>query len=242
MKCTTASSGSSWNRSVDQVRKGTALTPGQLLQWIATRPAKKEVCIECGAGLGELAMFFRSHFERVTATDLAPPKQKSPYGVTVIKAAAEHLPETEGSVDLLISMQALHFFNIADHLSEARRVLRPGGVFAALCWGEIILPDTILGAYQPTFTSLAPHWEKARGWVLSGYSDLAFPGRHLTLPQARMTRPMSISGLDAEIARWSATRRAVAADAEIIDPNLSGLDRDAQFPVHWPILGQVFQV
>lgn len=219
-----------------------ALSPGEVLRWIALRPAKKEVCIECGAGLGELAGFFRAYFGRVTATDIAPLAQKSPYGVTVTKAAAEHLPTVDKSVDLLISMQALHHFDIAGHLAEAARVLRPGGVFAALCWGEMILPEPILHACRPTFTALAPHWEDTRDWVISGYAGLAYSGRPLPLPAARMTQQMTLSGLKAEIQRWSATRRARAAGAEIPDPSLLGIHPDRPFSVHWPVLGRVFQV
>ncbi|HBZ42514.1 MAG TPA: hypothetical protein DEO85_00295 [Maritimibacter sp.] len=232
----------SWNRSVDPARPREALSPDQLLHWLALRPAKQEVCIECGAGFGELAASFRPHFKRVLATDIAPPAKKSPYGVKVVKASAEHLPTTDASVDLLISMQALHHFDTEGHLAEAARVLRPGGVFAALCWGEIILPEPILRAFRPTLAALAPHWEDTRASVISGYADLAIAGKPLELPQARMTRQIRLPGLQAEIRRWSAFRRAMAVGAEIPDPVLMGLDFTRLFPVHWPVVGRAFQV
>lgn len=224
------------------MRQGDATSPEGLLHWLALRPAKREVCIECGAGLGELAAFFRPHFKRVLATDISPPVQKSPYGVRVTKAAAEHLPVTKASVDLLISMQALHHFDRAAHLAEAARILRPGGVFAALCWGEIILPDPVLNAFRPVLAALAPHWEGERSSVISGYADLATPGQALALPSARMTRQTTVAGLQAEIRRWSAFRRAVAAGQDIPAPVLTGLDPSRPFPVQWPVLGRAFQV
>lgn len=237
-----ASSSSSLRRSADRTQSRPALSPGEVLRWIAAQPARRETCIECGAGHGELAAFFQAHFRRAIATDIAPPAQKSPYGVTVTRAAAEHLPVPDASVDLVISMQALHHFDRAGHLAEAVRVLRPGGVFAALCWGDMILPATIRRACQPTFTALTPHWEDSRAWVLSGYSGLAFPGRPLALPSARMTRRMTLPGLTAEIRRWSAFRSARALGVEIPDPDPSDLDPPQSFPVHWPVLGQAFQV
>lgn len=222
--------------------QGEPLSPDGLLHWLALRPARHEICIECGAGLGELAAFFRAHFKRVLATDIAPPAQKSPYGVKVKKAAAEHLPTADASVDLLISMQALHHFDRERHLAEVARVLRPGGVFAALCWGEIILPDTVLRAFRPTLAALAPHWEDARASVVSGYADLAIAGKPLGLPEARMTRQITLPGLQAEIQRWSAFRRALAVGADIPDPVVMGLDPTRPFQVHWPVLGRAFQV
>ena len=233
---------SSWSRSAEDVAKHKTLTPGQLLEWVATRPARKEACIECGAGLGELAGFFRAHFSRVTATDIAPPAQRSPYGVTITKAAAEHLPAEAASVDLIISMQALHHFDTAGHLTEASRVLRPGGVFAALCWGEMILPAPVKRACQNTFAALSPPWEISRDWVVSGYAGLTFPGKPLTVPATRMTRMMTLPDLESEIKRWSAFRRALADGVAIPAPNLAGVDPARPFPVHWPLLGRAFQV
>lgn len=236
------SSASSLRRSADWTQPCPALSPGAVLRWIAAQPARNETCIECGAGLGELAGFLRAHFRQVTATDIAPPVQNSPYGVAVTKAPAEHLPVADASVDLIISMQALHHFDRTGHLAEAARILRPGGVFAALCWGEMILPAALLRACQPTFAALTSHWEASRAWVLSGYSGLTFPGRPLALPSARMTRQMTLTGLKAEISRWSAFRSALALGAEIPDPDPSGLDPLRPFPVHWPVLGQAFQI
>jgi ubiquinone/menaquinone biosynthesis C-methylase UbiE len=219
-----------------------ALSPYQLLHWLAQHPAKQEVCIECGAGLGELASFFRPFFKTVVATDIAPQRLKSPFGVKVVRAAAEHLPTSDASVDLLISMQALHHFDIEAHLVEATRVLRPGGVFAALSWGEMILPEPIQRAFRPTFAALAAHWEDARASVVSGYADLVLAGKPLALPQARMTRQITFPDLQAEIERWSAFRRARAFGADMPDPVLMGLDPTRPFEVHWPLLGRACQV
>jgi len=224
------------------VRQRAVLSPSELLDWVALRTARKETCIECGAGLGELAGYFHAHFKQVIATDISPPTQKSPYGVTVVKAAAEHLPAADASVDLLISMQALHHFDRAAHLADAARALGLGGVFAALCWGDIILPDPLMRACQPTFTALAPHWEYARAWLHSGYAGLSFPGKPLALPDTQMTRQMTLRSLGDEVKRWSASRRALAAGADIPDLNPSGLDPDRPFAVNWPLLGKAFQV
>lgn len=235
----TANSTNSWRKLANA--QGLALEPADLLHWIAKRPAKRGACIECGAGHGELASFFRPHFDITLATDLAPPARKSPYGVTVIKAGAESLPVPAASVDLLISMQALHHFDLNPALSEASRVLRQGGIFAALSWGEISLPDQIQTAYAPVFKALAPFWEADRDWVISGYKGLNFTGKPLSLPKAQMRRQMTLADLDAEIHRWSASRAAAAARVDLPKPQLAGFD-PRPFTVHWPLLGQIFQV
>jgi len=217
--------------------------PQDLLRWLAGRPTKTRVCIECGAGLGELTAFFSGHFDRAIATDITPRPPSAPFNVPIIKASADTLPSPAASVDLLISMQALHFFDLNRALTEARRVLHPGGIFAALSWGEIILPKAIAQAYQPTFRSLAPHWEPDRNWVVSGYAGLKFPGTRLPLPATRMTRQMTLSDLNTEISGWRAARTALTRKCNIAAPDLRHLapQKHQTFPVHWPILGQIFR-
>lgn len=223
---------------------GAALDPPALFRFLAQSPDTKEVCIECGAGFGELAAFFAHYFDRVVATDQTPPKRPSPYGLEIIKAPAEQLPAADTSVDMVISMQSLHFFNVQEHLSEVRRVLRPGGVFAALSWGAIVLPGAVAQAYEATFRSLDPFWEPQRNWVTSGYGDLDFAETALPLPETAMSRQMTLPKLDAEIAGWSAVRRALTSNTQFEDPQLDALllsDSD-QFKVSWPIVGQAFKV
>jgi ubiquinone/menaquinone biosynthesis C-methylase UbiE len=46
---------------------------------------------------------------------------------------AEQLPMVaDGSVDLLMVVEALHWFNLPDFWAEVDRVMRPGGVVAVL--------------------------------------------------------------------------------------------------------------
>lgn len=138
-------------------------------------------------------------------------------------------------------MQALHHFNVRRHLDEARRVLRPGGVLAALAWGAIRLPCRLRQAYEPTLRSVEPFWEAERNWVTSGYPGLVFPGTAVALPPAAMTRHMTLGELDAHIAGWSATQSALRQGADIADPATKANIPGRRFAVAWPIVGRVFR-
>jgi len=223
---------------------GNALNPNGLLHWLAHCSERKETCIECGAGQGEISAYVSQYFTTVLATDISPLTERSHYGVTVNQSSAEQLPSADSDIDMVISMQALHFFDVPRHLAEAKRVLRPGGVFAALSWGELELPPDVAYAYQPTFESLLSHWEAEREWVISGYEGLNFSGTRLELPKSRMVREVALSDLDNEIANWSATQRALELDADIEDPDLHKLTVSAskRFSIGWPLHGQVFRV
>lgn len=52
--------------------------------------------------------------------------------IAVISGSAEQIPAEEGAVDAVLVGQAFHWFNPDRALSEIARVLRPGGVLAAM--------------------------------------------------------------------------------------------------------------
>ncbi|MCT8328280.1 class I SAM-dependent methyltransferase [Albidovulum sediminis] len=216
-----------------------ALDPPAFFRWLASLPPRRDVCVECGAGAGEVTAFLGGTFARAIATDAAPPHSGVPCAVPILAARAEHLPFADASADLVVSMQALHHFDVPAHLREARRILRPGGVFAALCWGEIVLPEALRPLYRPAFAALAPFWESERDWVLSGYRGLGFAGQPVPLPTAAMRRRADIAGLNAEISRWSAARAARRAGVAIPLPKAPGLA--APFDLSWPLIGRVFR-
>jgi len=47
-------------------------------------------------------------------------------------APAEHLPASEGSADLVLVVEALHWFDLPAFFAEVDRILRPGGILAVL--------------------------------------------------------------------------------------------------------------
>lgn len=219
------------------------LSPPALMGWLSRQAGRRGLCLECGAGRGEIGHFMAGCFDRVLLLDQRSklPCHEHPR-VQRLQAQAEAIPLNSGSVDLLLSMQALHHFQLECHLQEAARVLRSGGVFAALSWGALCLPQAIARAYAPTFRSLEAHWEPKRPWVLSGYAGTGFPGRAITLPRAALRKRLGLADLELEIARWSATQTALKRGAEIADPDpsLPALTSKGKFEALWPIVGLVF--
>lgn len=121
-------------------------------------------------------------------------------------------------------------------------MLRKGGVFAALSWGEIMLPPNVAAAYAPVFNAVSPFWEDTRPWVLSGYEGLAFPGTAVGIPPTYLTRRMTLADIDAHLATWSAVQNAFSSEVEFPEPARSenGLSEDEAYTVRWRIVGRVY--
>src|SRR5262249_39245728 len=104
--------------------------------------------LEVGCGAGFDAYEFCRHGADYTGIDLAPEnierarKHLACYGFTPngLQADAEHHPFGDGSFDLFFSNGVLHHVpDFARALSEARRVLRPGGT----CWVAVYHRDSL---------------------------------------------------------------------------------------------------
>lgn len=213
------------------------LDPRGLISWISARIHHRGISIECGAAHGEIARFLAGHFDRSFAVDIAYKQpQIASQGVTFVQGTAEALPFEGGSADLIISMQALHHFNVQTHLTEARRVLRPGGIFAALAWGKMDLPASISSRLEPFLAAISPFWEDKRDWVISGYGGLELPGKFLSLPPAALSCSLTMKELSEQMIGWSATRRAREAG---LDPGrlLPSSNAPRTFVARWPVVG-----
>jgi SAM-dependent methyltransferase len=112
--------------------------PRALYEWLAQIAPGRERAWDCACGNGQAASDLAGHFSQVIATDLsaeqlreATPHPRIEYPAAVAEASG--LPV--GSVDVVTVAQALHWFELNRFYQEVRRVLRPGGVLAAWCYG-----------------------------------------------------------------------------------------------------------
>lgn len=92
--------------------------------------------LDLGAGTGKLTASLLRRGAAVTAVEPDPEmfavlRAELPR-VTAVPGTAEDIPLADGSVDAVLVGQALHWFDMERALAEIGRVLRPGGVVAAL--------------------------------------------------------------------------------------------------------------
>jgi len=168
--------------------------PRQLFDFIfayhAQRPgARWDTAVDLGCGPAQATLEL-TQFKHVIGVDASQGMVERARAVTAQslplthasqfeyhQAPAEELPFLkDGSVDLMVSAQAAHWFDWKKMWPEAARVIRPGGSFAFWIYSEFRLPQypalTPLITYyaqgvQPTsrtsgidFDSLGAYWEQ----------------------------------------------------------------------------------
>ncbi|XP_018008756.1 putative methyltransferase DDB_G0268948, partial [Hyalella azteca] len=147
---------------------------------------KHDCCIDVGCGSGQSTHCLAPHFKRVVGVDVSPAQiqiaqdAQKPSNVTYQVCEAEKLPVEAGSVQLVNSCQACHWFNLPAFFAEADRVLVPGGVVALHGYK---LPEFVNHPDKDKAQSilmqfyegeLAGCWAKERFEVDEGYTDDRF--------------------------------------------------------------------
>ena len=197
-----------------------------LFLWLADRCAHHDLAWDCGTGNGQAARHLANSFAHVIATDASAAQiaNAEPHPRISYRVAAAEQSGLDGSVaDLITVAQALHWFDLDRFYGEVRRVLKPGGLIAAWCYGTFRVEDggidrTLQAFYAET---VGPYWPPERRHIEAGYRDLPFPFERVAAPSFDMSADWTLPELAGYLRSWSATDRYVAANG--VDP-VAGLE------------------
>nr|CAB3262782.1 uncharacterized protein LOC100183251 [Phallusia mammillata] len=101
---------------------------------------KLERMLEVGCGSGQATNLFAPYFKEVIATDVSPnmikrANQQNEFShVRYAEGCAESIDAENGSVDMILSAECAHWFDLPKYFSEVSRVLKPDGSLALLCY------------------------------------------------------------------------------------------------------------
>jgi SAM-dependent methyltransferase len=179
--------------------------PAEAVAWALAPPARRSDLLDLGAGTGKLTEALVggvSSGVRVTAVDpdpamLAQLRSRHP-SVDVREGTAERIPLPDASVDAVLVGQAFHWFDRDRAMPEIARVLRPGGVLAALWIGYDVRADWVRGFHEAgSWDPVAQFHDDAKR-IPEGHGFA--PGELARFP---FRSPTTLDGLIAEISTHS---------------------------------------
>lgn len=215
--------------------------PHDLMKWLATVAPSTARAWDAGTGSGQVAVGLADHFDHVTASDanaelLACAKQHQRIDYRRWRSEAPKL--VDGSVDLVTSAMAAHWFETDRFYEEARRVLRPGGVIAIFGFYFFEIDDGIgdlVKQWHHNFAALMPEPLQ----VLSqGYERMPFPFSPIDTPDFALEATWTIDQMCRFIDQWVIVKHAREAGLEPMDalePTLRRRWGNRQRRVRWPI-------
>jgi SAM-dependent methyltransferase len=191
------------------------LYPRALFEWLAREAPARDLAWDAGCGNGQAAVALARDFASVHATDpsatqidAATPHPRVRYAVE----PGESCTLIDHGVDLVTVAQALHWFDFERHFAEARRVLRPDGLYAAWSYGLMRIDpaiDPVLAHFEHEV--VGPYWPPERRHVDAGYRDIPFPLAPLEVPAFAMHHDWRLPQVLGYLETWSAVQRYRAA-------------------------------
>ena len=198
----------------EQYAKARPRYPSALFEWIASAAPARTVAWDCATGNGQAALGLADWFERVIATDaseaqLAHAAQHP--RITYRQARAEASGLESASVHAISVAQALHWLDLPAFFEEAKRVLAPGGLFAAWAYALARVTPAIDAIVDPVYEgTLSSYWSDRRLLVDEGYRSIELPFEELSPPPFQMRLEWTLDQFAAYLRTWSAVQRYIA--------------------------------
>jgi SAM-dependent methyltransferase len=186
--------------------------PESLIAELAALAPSTGQAWDAGTGNGQAAQLLADRFGRVHATDAsadqiaeAEPHPRIDFAVE----SAESCSLSDGSCDLVLAAQALHWFDLDLFYAEARRVLRPGGLLAAIGYGWFYVDPVVDEIVERTLLKpLEPLWAAGNWLLIDGYRTISMPGDEVRLTPCAIHLAWNREQLEAYVGTWSAVRRS----------------------------------
>lgn len=176
---------------------------------------------------------------------------------TLTKDELARIVGREGSVDLVIVTEALHWFHLESFYENVKHVLRkPGGVFAAVAYKlRPQVSEPVNKVLDELYSGM--EWSPRVGWVEEEYKTIPFPFAPLT-PQAashnysagiedsfELTMDANLDEFLRYIETWSGTQTAIAKGLDPLNATCRRSFHEAWGPpeivrcLRWPLVVRV---
>lgn len=191
--------------------------PKALYDWLTQLAPGRDQAWDVGTGNGQVAVALAERFARVTVTDpsVAQLGAATAHPRVTYREATYDSGLRDGAAQLVTVGQALHWFDLDAFFSELRRVLAPGGVFAAFAYvHSSVTPvvDAVTRQYHDV--TCAKHWAPEHHLIRAGYRSMSLPIVEVEAPPLEIRAPMSVEQYLGFHRSWSATQRLLAAGGE----------------------------
>jgi SAM-dependent methyltransferase len=173
---------------------------------------------DSACGNGQAAIGFLKYFNRILATDISENQISNAIRHSRIiysVQSAEKPAIKENQFDLVCAAQALHWFDLDLFWSAVKRLLKPGGIFAAWGYSWFSIDKQIDAVIERKFLEfLEPYWQPQNQLLWNHYRDVPFPFAIIQPPKLEMKMTWNLEQLFEYLRSWSAVQRCLQEHGE----------------------------
>lgn len=194
--------------------------PERVIAELAALATGRSQAWDAGTGNGQSALLLARSFAHVHATDASEAQIAEAFAHERVHYAVEPAEQSslpDATCDLVLAAQAAHWFDADLFGEEARRVLKAGGIVAAIGYGWWYVDpqvDAIIG--ERLLKPIEPHWLPGNWLLVDAYRDLRLPGEEVRLTPAAIHLAWERRDVEAYVLSWSVVQKLgadVTADA-----------------------------
>lgn len=198
---------------------------------------------DCGTGNGQVAAELSKFFTIVEATDISSNQLKKAIKKDNIHYSIQPAEKTgfpDNYFDLIISAQAVHWFNFSQFYSEVNRCLKPDGLLVLMGYGLFNSNSQTNKIIHNFYNNIiGSFWDEERKHLDEAYESIPFPFKKIKTPGFVQSYTWDIDHLLGYLRTWSAVKHYIKSEAK--DP-VSLIENDLrrafgnQNEVNFPIL------
>ena len=197
---------------------------------------------DCGTGNGQVANELAEFISKVEATDISENQLKNAFNKKNISYSLQSAEKTgfkSTQFDLIISAQAVHWFDFEKFYAEVNRCIKNNGIIVLLGYGlfhsNLETNEVINDLYN---NIIGPYWDPERGYLDENYRTIPFPFEEISTPGYEKKYLWSIEHLLGYLRTWSAVKhyenKNNADPVSIIESRLRkafGKSNEVVFPI-----------
>lgn len=187
--------------------------PKELFDYLNTLVTNKESAWDCGTGNGQVAIELSKTFEKVYATDISQSQVENALQAENIFYSVQPAEKTafdDNQFDLIVTAQAIHWFDFDKFYSEAKRTAKENALICVVGYGRMEISEQIDQIITDFYENvIGTYWDKERKYIDENYNTIPFPFHEIQTPNFVNTLQWPLEHLIGYLNTWSAVKHFI---------------------------------
>lgn len=197
----------------DKYAKYRPAYPSDFFEYLNSIVPAKQAAWDCGTGNGQVAFELAKTFDKVFATDISQAQLDNALQANNIYysvQAAESTDFINQQFDLIITAQAIHWFDFDRFYAEVRRTAKAGALLCVLGYSRIEISepiDQLITAFYENV--IGPYWDRERRYIDESYQTIPFPFTEIQTPRFVNRLQWDLEHVIGYLNTWSAVKHFI---------------------------------